>query len=79
MPVRLFQRFGIHYVDYDNNLARYPKDSAKWYTQLIANTTGNPRRLARQQAEQLADTDGVASVDMHKVTRNRHSQKGHEL
>ena len=77
------QRFGIHYVDYDNNLARYPKDSAKWYSQLIANTTGNPRRLAREQAEQrLADVDGVdgvASVDMHKMRRSRHSQTTAEL
>lgn len=28
-------RFGLHYVDYNNNLARLAKDSAKWYSQLI--------------------------------------------
>jgi hypothetical protein len=82
------QRFGIHYVDYDNNLARYPKDSAKWYTQLIANTTGNPRRLAREQAEKLSVVQGVAadgqegvsSADKpNKVKRARRSQKVQEL
>ena len=23
-------RFGLYYVDYDNNLERYPKDSVNW-------------------------------------------------
>ena len=82
------KRFGIHYVDYNNNLARYPKDSAKWYTQLIANTTGNPRRLAREQAERDAGVAGVdagvqeesaSSVDMHKARRGRRREKVQEL
>jgi beta-glucosidase len=28
-------RFGMTYVDYKDNLRRYPKDSAKWYSMLI--------------------------------------------
>jgi len=28
-------RFGLHYVDYKDNLKRYPKDSAKWYSRFI--------------------------------------------
>jgi len=28
-------RFGIHYVDYNDNLKRYAKDSAKWFSTLI--------------------------------------------
>lgn len=28
-------RFGINYVDYEHNLTRYEKDSAKWFTQMI--------------------------------------------
>ena len=71
------KRFGIHYVDYSNNLARYPKDSAKWYAQLIANTTANPRRLAREQAERQAA--GVDGVDTHEAKRGRKSQKVQEL
>ena len=45
------KRFGIHYVDYDHNLARYAKDSAKWYSQLIHNTTGNQMRMQRERME----------------------------
>ena len=82
------QRFGIHYVDYNDNLARYPKDSARWYTSLIANTTGNPKRLAREEAERKAanlsgvdvsENEGVSSVEMKKVKRARKSQKVENL
>ena len=45
------KRFGIHYVDYAHERVRYPKDSAKWYTQLIKNTTGNPLRREREERE----------------------------
>ena len=38
-------------MDYDHQLTRYPKDSAKWYTQLIKNTTGNPMRKEREERE----------------------------
>lgn len=24
-------RFGLHYVDYENNMTRYPKASATWF------------------------------------------------
>jgi len=33
------KRFGMHYVDYDNNLKRYTKDSAKWYSNFIQTHT----------------------------------------
>ena len=30
------KRFGLHYVDYQSvNLTRYPKQSAKWFTDYI--------------------------------------------
>jgi len=29
------KRFGLHYVDYKNNLTRYPKESAKWFRSFI--------------------------------------------
>jgi beta-glucosidase len=31
----LSKRFGIVYVDYENGLKRYPKDSAYWYAKVI--------------------------------------------
>jgi len=30
------KRFGLYYVDYKDDMKRYPKKSAKWYKQLIA-------------------------------------------
>ncbi|KAL0739715.1 hypothetical protein Bca4012_081228 [Brassica carinata] len=29
-------RFGLYYVDYDNNLKRYPKDSVNWFKQFLS-------------------------------------------
>lgn len=29
-------RFGLYYVDYDNNLERYPKDSVNWFKQFLS-------------------------------------------
>lgn len=29
-------RFGLYYVDYDNNLERYPKDSVNWFKELLS-------------------------------------------
>ena len=60
------KRFGIHYVDYNNSLARYPKDSAKWYTQLIVNTTGNARRQAREQQLEQQKVGGGVRVEVLK-------------
>jgi len=34
------KRFGIHYVDYKNNLTRYPKNSAVWFGNLIKSLNG---------------------------------------
>ena len=31
------RRFGIHYVNYTNNLTRYQKNSAKWFANYVAN------------------------------------------
>ncbi len=33
-------RFGMTYIDYENGLTRYPKNSAKWYSLLINHTQG---------------------------------------
>jgi len=33
------KRFGLHYVDYNNNLTRYAKDSALWFSALIQSHT----------------------------------------
>ena len=56
------KRFGIHYVDYDHHLARYPKDSARWYTQLIRNTTGNEGRRRREEQEEADTAQGTMKV-----------------
>lgn len=29
------KRFGLYYVDYKNNLTRYPKNSAIWFKKFI--------------------------------------------
>lgn len=29
------KRFGLHYVDYENNLKRYPKESAVWFKNML--------------------------------------------
>ncbi|XP_033148313.1 beta-glucosidase 28 [Brassica rapa] len=29
-------RFGLYYVDYDNNLERYPKDSVNWFKEFLS-------------------------------------------
>lgn len=29
------KRFGLHYVDYNDNLTRYPKSSSKWFANFI--------------------------------------------
>ena len=30
-------RFGLYFVDYNDNLKRYPKDSVQWFKKLLAN------------------------------------------
>eukprot|EP00250_Pteridium_aquilinum_P018449 c24090_g2_i1 orf=250-1857(-) len=44
----LICRFGLHYVDYQNDLKRYPKASAKWYRQLLSKEDSSRRGLIRQ-------------------------------
>lgn len=29
-------RFGLYYVDFDNDLTRYPKDSVNWFKQFLS-------------------------------------------
>jgi beta-glucosidase/6-phospho-beta-glucosidase/beta-galactosidase len=29
------ERFGIHYVEYENGFKRYQKESAKWWSRLL--------------------------------------------
>ncbi|KAG0599848.1 hypothetical protein M758_12G182700 [Ceratodon purpureus] len=36
-------RFGIYYVDYKNDLARYPKDSAHWFQEILKKKTDSPK------------------------------------
>jgi beta-glucosidase len=31
-------RFGLYYVDYNNNLTRIPKASVEWFSQVLAQT-----------------------------------------
>jgi len=38
------KRFGIHYVDYTNGEKRYQKNSAKWYSNFIAQFKRNARK-----------------------------------
>ncbi|KAJ6749973.1 hypothetical protein OIU85_000584 [Salix viminalis] len=35
-------RFGLYYVDYNNNLKRYPKNSVKWFKQFLRRDSHNP-------------------------------------
>ncbi|KAF2319385.1 hypothetical protein GH714_015414 [Hevea brasiliensis] len=35
-------RFGLYYVDYKDNLKRYPKDSAKWFTKFLKQSPKKP-------------------------------------
>ncbi|KAA8522510.1 hypothetical protein F0562_013129 [Nyssa sinensis] len=35
-------RFGMIYIDYKNDLARYPKDSAKWFRNFLTKTKKRP-------------------------------------
>ncbi|KAF2319365.1 hypothetical protein GH714_015158 [Hevea brasiliensis] len=35
-------RFGLYYVDYKDNLKRYPKDSAKWFTKFLKHSPKKP-------------------------------------
>lgn len=32
-------RFGLYYIDYNNNLTRIPKASVKWFSQFLAQKT----------------------------------------
>ena len=61
------KRFGIHYVDYAHNTTRYAKDSAKWYTQLIHNTTGNVGRMEREERE-AKEQQERGGRQQHKTT-----------
>ena len=41
-------RYGLVYIDYTNNLTRYPKDSAYFYSALINATFENGKNLSNQ-------------------------------
>lgn len=34
-------RFGLYYIDYNNNLTRIPKASVEWFKQVLAQKTAN--------------------------------------
>jgi beta-glucosidase len=34
-------RFGLYYIDYNNNLTRIPKASVEWFRQVLAQKTAN--------------------------------------
>lgn len=56
-------RFGLTYVDYDNNQDRYPKDSSKWFARLseahkkAADTSGDAMGCATGKTS-LSGEDG---------------------
>lgn len=56
-------RFGLYYVDYDNNLERYPKDSVNWFKQFLS-------RVGIQSGE---EREGEQVWDV--VARERSSQE----
>jgi beta-glucosidase len=35
-------RFGLYYVDYKNDLKRYPKKSVKWFKQFLRRDSHSP-------------------------------------
>ncbi|KAK6147453.1 hypothetical protein DH2020_018365 [Rehmannia glutinosa] len=45
-------RFGLYYIDYNNNLDRYPKNSAIWYMNFLnKNRLPGPKRLVEEIKE----------------------------
>ena len=40
-------RFGLYYVDFNNNLKRHPKNSVKWFKQFLRRDSRGPVRHAR--------------------------------
>jgi len=34
-------RFGLYYIDYNNNLTKIPKASVEWFRQVLAQKTAN--------------------------------------
>ncbi|KAF2567851.1 hypothetical protein F2Q68_00023922 [Brassica cretica] len=54
-------RFGLYFVDYDNNLERYPKDSVKWFKEFLSRVSKSGQE---REEEQVWD-----------VTRERSSQE----
>lgn len=47
-------RFGITYIDYNNNLARHPKNSARWFAKFLKKA----KRL-RQSDDKSGDLDEI--------------------
>ncbi|KAG5253566.1 beta-glucosidase [Salix suchowensis] len=49
-------RFGLYYVDYKNNLKRYPKNSVNWFKQFLRRDS---RRLLSASDEKSKNEDGL--------------------
>ncbi|KAB5512243.1 hypothetical protein DKX38_029271 [Salix brachista] len=56
-------RFGLYYVDYNNNLKRYPKNSVKWFKQFLRrdshSSVPHARRLSSSDEKSKIE-DGLA-------------------
>ncbi|EWM27607.1 glycosyl hydrolase family 1 [Nannochloropsis gaditana] len=62
------KRFGLHYVDYSDNLKRYKKSSAKWYHDYIrANSPGKSHKL--RMANPNAGKGGGETAARHRTLK----------
>lgn len=53
-------RFGLYYVDYDNNLERYAKDSVYWFKQFL------DRHVVKSTAEESKEKEEVRDVSRER-------------
>lgn len=56
------KRFGLHFIDYNNNLKRHPKQSAKWFAQFIAKhkSNSNARIMLENSAEAMVEVESLS-------------------
>ncbi|KVH91150.1 Glycoside hydrolase, catalytic domain-containing protein [Cynara cardunculus var. scolymus] len=60
-------RFGMIYVDYKNNLQRYPKNSALWFIKFLSEKKEGPLKRARMDGEEKDEVND-AMVEAEKPT-----------
>lgn len=54
-------RFGMIYVDYRNNLQRYPKKSALWFKKFLSIENGGHRKRTQTNGEHGDEFDDIVT------------------